>query len=91
MCLGAVVFSADSWLDGPLSSAACRRSHLNSVFKLAEYLPSFPNATWPLARQAGVTLGSSRWGNYWNLPPVAHRLEPMHLSPWRVEGAVRCA
>ncbi|MDF3017875.1 MAG: hypothetical protein K0R44_3100, partial [Thermomicrobiales bacterium] len=25
------------------------------MFKLAEYLPPFPNATWTLARQAGVT------------------------------------
>jgi mannonate dehydratase len=25
------------------------------TFKLAEYLPPFPNATWTLARQAGVT------------------------------------
>jgi hypothetical protein len=27
------------------------------IFKLAEYLPPFPNATWTLARQAGVTHG----------------------------------
>jgi hypothetical protein len=26
-----------------------------SMFKLAEYLPPFPNVTWTLARQAGVT------------------------------------
>jgi hypothetical protein len=25
------------------------------TFKLAEYLPPFPNAMWTLARQAGVT------------------------------------
>ena len=25
------------------------------MFKLAKYLPPFPNATWTLARQAGVT------------------------------------
>jgi hypothetical protein len=25
------------------------------MFKLADYLPPFPNATWTLARQAGVT------------------------------------
>ncbi|HET6345629.1 MAG TPA: mannonate dehydratase, partial [Myxococcota bacterium] len=33
------------------------------MFKLAEYLPPFPNATWILARQAGVTHAVS------NIPP----------------------
>jgi hypothetical protein len=31
----------------------------DAMFKLAEYLPSFPNATWRLARQAGVTYAVS--------------------------------
>jgi hypothetical protein len=30
------------------------------TFTLAEYLPPFPNATWTLARQAGVTLAVSQ-------------------------------
>ena len=30
------------------------------MYKLAEYLPSFQNATWTLARQAGVTHAVSR-------------------------------
>ena len=33
------------------------------MFKLAEYLPPFPNATWTLARQSGVTHAVS------NIPP----------------------
>ena len=36
-----------------LTPPAVRESR--SMFKLAEYLPPFPNATWTLARQAGVT------------------------------------
>ena len=61
------------------------------MFKLAEYLPPFPNATWTLARQSEVTRGSLRWGNSWNLPLAAHRWEVKCLNPWRVEGAIRCA
>jgi hypothetical protein len=34
------------------------------MFKLAEYLPPFPNSTWTLARQMGLACGSLRWGNY---------------------------
>jgi hypothetical protein len=61
------------------------------MFKLAEYLLPFPNATWMLARQVEVTRGSSRWGTYRNLPLAAHRWEMKCLVPWRAEGANRCA
>ena len=39
----------------PIKSPSGVRDVRYSLFKLAEYLPPFPNATWTLARQAGVT------------------------------------
>jgi hypothetical protein len=53
--MSVVVIAAKRGLDGirqlPTDSGRKRAT----MFKLAEYLPPFPNATWTLARQAGVT------------------------------------
>jgi hypothetical protein len=57
--LGVVAFSSEGGLDSCRQLPSDIRKKRTKMFKLAEYLPPFPNATWTLARQAGVTNGVS--------------------------------